>query len=428
MLFIKLKQALHPMSQLFINGFWLLSAEMISKTSRVVTIVVLATALTPISYGTAILALACHDMLAILLRSGTGSQIIRCDESDLPSYAKNGATIQWVICLILASLQFFIADSIATWYGNQDLSILLKVMAVTYLFYPLVCIKVFLLQRANHMRRFSFYNGICITVENLSTAAFALLGADFMAVAYSKVIFSILWFILFSMGSSKSYGLGFELHTLKKLLCTSGQLFSSEFLKSLRLHADTFIAGKIMPPEIFGLYSFAKNASFGLSQSVANVLNSALFPFMCKLQRNDTLTQQQKLIYIIAASVGMLFVAQALLAPFYVPLIFDDKWHSMIPVVTIMCLVALPSLIVDTYCNFERVKGHFNREIFARFICLSISIFLLYVYEPEQPMDFALVIFISSLLWCAAIYPKYYFLQKLASNILFHNRRKTHEY
>ena len=428
MLIAKFKQCLAPILQLFSNAMWLLSAELLAKVSRIATIVVLAVELTPISYGTAILALACHDMLAILLRAGAGAQIIRCDERDLPSYAKNGATIQWLICLTLASVQYLIAEYIAAWYNNPDLILLLQVMAATYLFYPWVSIKVFLLQRANRMRQFSVCNGLCISLENISIALFALSGADFMAVAYGKIVFSLVWLLLFLRVPVKSYGFGFEMSIFKTLLHTSGQLLSSEFLRSLRLHADTFIAGKIMPPELFGLYSFAKNAGIGLSQSISNVFNSALYPFLCKLQRSETLLQQQKVIYFIALAVGMLFVVQALLVPFYVPIIFDEKWYSMIPIVTIMCLTALPAIIVDTYCSFKRVKANFNHEIITRLVCLIISLTLLFICAPKQPMEFALVMLFSSLLWCISLCFNDYLLGKLANFQLFFNRGKSHEY
>jgi len=428
MLVDNVKQLFRPVLQLFSNAAWLLGAELVAKISRIVTIIVLAVALTPISYGTATLALACHEMLALTLRAGTGSQIIRCDDADLESFAKNGATIQWGICLTLATVQYCIAQTIAAWYDNPDLVLLLEVMAATYLFYPWVCIKIFLLQRANRMRQFSILNGICVSMENISIALFAWWQADFMAVAYGKIVFSLLWLILFSFIPMKSYGLGFNPTVIKSLLRTSGQLFSSEFLKSLRVHADTFIAAKIMSPELFGLYSFAKNAGIGLSQSLSNVFNSALYPFLCKLQRENTIIKHQRLVYLVTFAVGLLFVVQAGLVPFYVPILFDAKWLSMIPVVTVMCLVALPSIIVDTYCSFERAQANFNREIVTRFICLLISLSVLFIYAPTQPMEFAQVMVCSGVLWCMTIYFGHRLISKAANYLAIFNRRKSHEY
>lgn len=424
----RLKQSLQPFFQLFSNAGWLFSAEIFAKLSRIITIVVLAASLTPISYGTAMLSLAAHDMLSFLLRAGAGTQIIQCKPNDLINYAKNGATIQWIICLTLATLQFFSADFISEIYSNPELANLLKVMAIIYLFYPWVSIRVFLLHRANCMRWFSLRSGLCTIIENISIALFALLGADIMAVAYGKVVFSLLWLLLFSFSPIKAYGVGFNLKVFKQLLRASGQLGSSEFLRTLRMNADVFIAGKLMTPEIFGFYIFAKNAGIGLSQSIGNVFTSALFPFLCKLQRQGTLLQQQRFVYFIAIGVGLLFVGQALLVPLYVPIIFDAKWHSTIPVITTMCLVALPTVIVNTYCMFERAKGFYINETITHLVCLLITVLMLVILAPKQPMDFAIVLFFSSLLWCGALYFGESIKSKVCILISLLNWRKSHEY
>jgi O-antigen/teichoic acid export membrane protein len=426
--FSYIKKSVQPCFQLLYNAGWLFSAEIFAKLSRIITIVVLAASLTPISYGTAMLSLAVHEMLSFLLRAGAGTQIIQCKSKNLIEYAKNGATIQWLICLTLASLQFFLADLISEIYSTPALSDLLKAMAVIYLFYPWVSIRVFLLHRANCMRWFSLRSGLCTIIENLSIALFAYLGADIMAVAYGKIIFSLLWLILFSFSPVKAYGIGFNFAVIKQLLCTSRQLCSSEFLHTLRANADVFIAGKLMAPEVFGSYMFAKNAGVGLSQSISNVFSSALFPFLCKLQRQGDLFKQQRLVYFISLGVGLLFVGQAVLVPLYMPIIFDAKWHATIPVATIMCLIALPIVIVNTYCLIERAKGYYENETKTRLTCLLITVSMLFILSPEQPMNFALTLLFSSFLWCFVLYFEKTIKGRISIFITSFNRRSSHEY
>ncbi|WP_440873964.1 oligosaccharide flippase family protein [Thalassotalea sp. PLHSN55] len=421
------KQSFEPLFQLCSNAAWLLSAELLAKLSRIVTIVVLAKALTPVSYGTAMLALAFHDMLALFLRAGVGAQIIRCAPEKLSRYAANGATIQWGICLLLATAQFLLADFFASLYNSPDIAKLLKVMALIYLLYPIVSINIFLLQRENKMRWFSIRSGLCVTAENLSIAAFALAQGDIMAIAYGKLVFAVLWLGCFYFAPVKHYGFAFNKATLGELLKASGHLFNSESLRTARMHADTFIAGKLLPLELFGLYSFAKNAGVGLSQSLGNVFNSALYPFLCKLERSGELNNQQQKIYVFATLVGLIFVAQALMVPIYVPLIFDEKWFSVIPVVTVMCLVALPSVIVDSYCSFMRAQANYSDETRARLVCLLINLLMLALVMPSQPMSLAMTLLISSLLWCLAIYLMPASKQKSYSFVLSFTRRKSHE-
>ena len=88
---------LNSVIELLSNTIWLLSAEFVAKISRIFTIIVLAAQLSPMSYGTAMLALAFHDVFGLLLRAGVGSQIINCKPHQLESFAKNGILIQWGI-------------------------------------------------------------------------------------------------------------------------------------------------------------------------------------------------------------------------------------------------------------------------------------------------------------------------------------------
>lgn len=422
-----LRTQINSVIELLLNATWLLTAEFVAKISRIFTIVVLAAQLSPISYGTAMLALAFHDVFGLLLRAGVGSQIINCKAHQLESFARNGIIIQWAICLTIVITQWSSAEYFSSLYDNDDIAILLKIMAMIYLLYPWVSIKIFLLQRENKMRWFSIRNGVCVIIENCTIAITALLGADIFAVALGKIAFSIFWVVLFSFSPVKSYGVSCKLPIIKQMLQTSGKLFNTEFLRGIRLHADTFIAGKLLTPELFGFYTFAKNAGVGLSQSISHVYISALFPYLCKLERKGQLLVEQNKIVIISLCIGLLFVIQALLAPIYVPILFDENWSSAIPIISILCLVALPNLMVDVVCCFQRVKQQYHGETFTRFVCLFISLGTLFILAPDEPMEFAMAIFFSSL-FC--LIPLYLFrLLKPLDNhlcILF-DRRKSHE-
>ena len=395
---------IHSVVELLSNTIWLLSAEFVAKISRIFTIIVLATQLTPMSYGTAMLALAFHDVFALLLRAGVGSQIINCKAEQVENYAKNGMIIQWGICLIIAVSQISSASFLATLYDNDDITILLQTMAIIYLLYPWVSIKIFLLQRENKMRWFSIRNGLCVIIENCTIAIAALLGADILSVALGKIAFSLFWLLLFSFAPVKSYGVACNTSIIHQMLQTSGKLFNTEFLRGIRLHADIFIAGKLLTPELFGLYTFAKNAGVGLSQSISQVYLGALFPYLCNLERKGLLLVQQKKIIVISLSVALLFVIQGLIAPIYVPILFDGKWSSVVPIITILCLVALPNLFIDIVCCMQRATEQYHSETITRLVCLFISLVALFIFTPTEPMEFAVVIFLSSLFCLVPIY------------------------
>ena len=117
------------------NTSWLLATEVAAKISRVLVILALAANLGVVEYGTVMLALACHEIFKLILRSGAGAQIIQCTEKQLPKYARNGALLQWLVCILLAGTQAGLASPIADFYDNPSLIPLISLMAVVYLFY-----------------------------------------------------------------------------------------------------------------------------------------------------------------------------------------------------------------------------------------------------------------------------------------------------
>jgi PST family polysaccharide transporter len=387
------------------NISWLLLTEVAAKISRIAVIFTLAAHLIAIEYGTVMLALACHEIFKLVLRSGAGAQIIQCSDALLPSYAKNGALIQWLVCLILACSQAGLALPIAHFYGNPELFKLLALMAIVYLFYPIVSVKVFLLQRANNMRFYSIRNALCIFTENISIAVFAILDCGIFSVVYGKWVFVTLWVALFYVSPVQHFGLGFQAKVFGKLCKTSGQLVSTELVRALRMQLDMLIGARLLSPEMFGLYSFAKSAGVGLSQSINNAFSAAIYPYLCDKYRQKKMTKTIPLVYMITSSIGAVFLLQAIMVPVYLPLLFSQEWQQDHLVVILLCIAAIPAIYIDTLCNLFRAQAAYKKELYVRLFCLLVSTVGLLAIGASDPENFAFSILASSLFWLVALIP-----------------------
>ena len=62
------------------NASWLLGTEFVAKITGLVVVFTLAASLDAVEYGTVMLAVACHEVFRLILRSGAGAQIIQCSE------------------------------------------------------------------------------------------------------------------------------------------------------------------------------------------------------------------------------------------------------------------------------------------------------------------------------------------------------------
>ena len=409
------------------NTTWLLLTEMAGKISRILVILALAAHLSAIEYGTVMLALACHEVLKLMLRSGAGTQIIQCSEKNLKEYAENGAILQWVVCLSLAGIQSVLANPVGDFYSNPAVTQLLVAMAGVYLLYPLVSINVFLVQRASNMRFYSIRNAGCILAENMAITVFLLFDFGIMSVVYGKWVFALLWVGLFYFAPVERFGIGFHLSTFVVLCRTSGQLLLTELARALRMQLDMLIGARLLSPEMFGLYSFAKSAGVGLSQSLNNAFNAALYPYLCDKHRQGQLPTHIRSIYLITTAVGLLFVCQAITVPTYVPLFFDQEWQQQYAVITLLCLAALPCLYVDTHCNLLRAQGAYQYELYTRSFCLFISSLSLLVFQIDTPEKLALVVLASSTTWLLVLLFKPTISTKFTPSKSLSIRSQTHE-
>lgn len=381
------------------NLLSMVGAEMVAKCSRIITLIMMAVFLVPEEYGIAMLALAWHDMVRLILRCGAGAQIVQCDDEELPAMARNAMLMQWLLCLGLALLQYAMAEKVGNFYQQPKLAELLQWLCGVYLLYPFVSVKVFLIQRSNQLSWFGFCNGFCVVVENVSIAAILCFGANIEAIVYGKYIYALLWIALFLPISVKGYGLGFECTVFCRLVRNSTRLFQSELSRALRINLDLFVAGKLLVPEVFGIYSFAKSASVAISQALSNAVTSALYPQLCLMQRKGVTAAQLNKLLIITLVVTVAYLLQGITAHLYIPWFFGERWQSAITATVFLCLSAVPAFLLDMLCVIQRAKGAFRVESRVRIGHLLVLLAAILWLQPASPQIMSLVVLGSGLYW-----------------------------
>ena len=178
------------------------------------------------------------------------------------------------------------------------------------------------------MKYYSIRNAMCSVAENFNIVIFALLDSGIMSIVYGNWVFTLLWYGLFYSAPVQNFGVGFQRNVFLKLTKTSGQLFSTELVRSLRMQSNMRIGVRLLSPELFGFYSFANSAGVGLSQSINHAFNTALYPYRCDKHRSAQFKKYIPKVYLITCSVGTLFLKKAILAPFMCPYysnIFGNK-------------------------------------------------------------------------------------------------------
>ncbi|WP_414754031.1 lipopolysaccharide biosynthesis protein [Anabaena sp. CCY 9910] len=343
MLMKKIKQLLS--SQFIRNVGWLGTAELINRIFRLGTTVTLARMFSSQDYGAMALIYTIFEFANVFtLRGGIGAKIIQADEKDLNTICNTSFWLNLILGISVFFCQCIAAFPIAQFYGNQQLVFPICTLAVVYLIYPIYMINSALIERDNHLKITALCNAIQAFVGNVITVVFALLGMGIWAIVLPIVFSTPVWFIVTWMNNSWRPPTKFSLDKWREVTSFGKNILAVEFLNKIRNNLDYLIVGKFLGTEQLGIYFFAFNAGSGISINVINTFMSALFPYICAVRENLTEFKQRYVNSLkkILSFVIPIILAQAILAPIYVPIVFGEKWTTAVPILILICLSVIP--------------------------------------------------------------------------------------
>jgi PST family polysaccharide transporter len=187
-------------------------------------------------------------------------------------------------------------------------------------------------------------NTIAAFFGNTLTVIFALLGMGVWAVVIPFALSHSVWLIVYFKNQPWRPSRSFTLNRWREILLFAKDVVGIELLDKLRANLDYLLVGRFLGVEALGIYYFAFNAGLGISLNVIGIFWYTLLPHFSAARGNLVKLKEKyysslKTIALLAVPIVLL---QAGLAPFYVPIVFGQKWVVAIPILMLICLSALP--------------------------------------------------------------------------------------
>ncbi|BAT54332.1 Polysaccharide biosynthesis protein [Nostoc sp. NIES-3756] len=382
MLIQKIKEQLS--SQFIRNVSWLGTAELVNRVFRLGTTVTLARTFDSQDYGAMALIYTIFEFANVFsLRGGIGSKIIQADEKELPIICNTSFWLNLILCVVIFVFQCAAAFPIAQFYGNQQLALPICTLAIVYLLYPVFMVNSALIERNNRLKIIAICNATQAFVGNGVTVILAILGMGVWAVVLPIVFSTPIWIFITWINNSWRPPSKFSLEKWREVFNFGKNMLAVEFLNKIRNNLDYLIVGRFLGPAQLGIYFFAFNSGSGISMNVINTFMSALYPYICAV-REDRVELKKRYISSVKKVLSFvipLILAQSILAPIYVPIIFGDKWKSAIPILIIICLSVI--LRVFGWANSLLLnavdKTHINLNLNFIFTVLFAATILLTV-------------------------------------------------
>ena len=367
-------------SRLFSDLAVFCASEAVAKATRLLLVIALARTLDAAAIGFVATALAVSEVLKALTQNGVGQRIIAARAEELASVAKAAHRLFWLWCGGLFLLQTAIAGIFWAAGADEVTALMILVLGVEYLFMPGGLVQAFLAQREGKLKATAAIGGAQIGVSNLAAAALLLVWPSPMAAVLPKAASSLIWLIAMrrlrpwrACRTARPVGLT---HFTK----FGAAVLGVELVNALRLQADKLIIGGVMGAEALGVWFFAISAGLGLANALSVGFAQVVFPHFCRAK--DEASALRECLTLAIAVLAPAVAAQALLAPFYVPLIFGAGWAGVADLVALLCLAAIPSVIWTAAAQWLRAADRAGEEIRRTAAVAALTLTALAVAAP----------------------------------------------
>ncbi|WP_240705218.1 oligosaccharide flippase family protein [Pacificoceanicola onchidii] len=339
------------------------ASEAATKLSRLGVVLVVARTLDLAEIGLAAAALATGDLLKSLTENGVGQRLVAAPKASLPQACNRAHRINWIWCLGLFAVQAALAFGIFLTTGKSTLALLILVLAGEYLFMPGGLVSCGLALRAGKLKQTAAIAGTQAVSANMLSIALAFVWPSALVLVLPRLLTAPIWLIAMRRLHPWRPDPAAGHAPVQDFTRFGGPVLGTEVVKTARLHGDKLIVGALLGPEMLGAYFMAFNAGLSLATSFSMAFAAVLFPHLCTAEsRSDALRQSMTLSLAIITPVVVL---QALLAPWYVPLLLGADHAGLAEPVAILCLVAIPTMLWTATAGWLRAEGRTGRELIS---------------------------------------------------------------
>jgi teichuronic acid exporter len=261
------------------------------------------------------------------------------------------------VCLMLTS------PLIAAFFQREELTSLVRVLALVFLIAPIGQQSQYLLQKD-----LRFYElGVAEVASNLVSFLTLLVLIFTISPIYSFVISQI---VLYGLKGCLYYffyknwrpSLDFDLRQCKDLLCFGGFQLASRLVNKIGSNLDVVLIGRFLGAEALGIYHLAYQIVTIPVLKINPVLTRVAFPLFSKNQYSqqalkDGLLHMTKLLAVVTFPMLLGLIA---VADVFVATIFGQKWLEAVPIVQIMALVGILRVLMNPNGSILLAKGKAN--------------------------------------------------------------------
>jgi PST family polysaccharide transporter len=336
---------------------WTGSVKWIAQALSWISVLVLARLLSPDDYGLVGMANVYIGLVAMINEFGIGAAVVAqrtLDGDHLPQI--HGLAV--VVGGLCSAVSCVAAIPVAAFYGVPQLRWVVIVMSTTFVIYSLKTVPQAVMSRELKFKLLAKIDGLQVTIQALSTVAFAMLGMRYWSLVLGTLVGSITGTTLVLM--VKPSRLAFpRIKSIRQLFTFSQQVVVGRIAWYAQTNADFLTAGRLLGKTALGYYTFAWTLASLPIDKVTAFIHQVTFPLFSRVQSDQAALRRYllKLTELLSLIAFPLACGMAAVAHEFVLVVLGQKWIAVVVPLQILALSAMMRAISPLLTQILLVVG-----------------------------------------------------------------------
>jgi O-antigen/teichoic acid export membrane protein len=362
------------------GGMWLGGGSAAEQVCRFVRNMVLARLLAPADFGTMAIVMSSSSAVGALIDVGARAAVIQRPRGGEDGYLNAAWWLGMARAVLFYVTVFAMAPWVSRFYGQSDLSALLRVALVGALLDGAISPRSALPQKQLNFSRWALINNGGAICGVIFTVVLSVFLRDVWALSIgfcSESAFRCLLSYILCPGLPS---LKLDQHAARDLLKFSRGLFGLSLLNLIFARADIFVLGKLVSPAVLGLYAMSVSLVQTPIAFLIKLLADTLMPTLSHVQ--EDMVRMNRILVEVSSWVILLGLPAVIAlwhsGPSLLTVIYGTRYASIGGILAVaagvMFLNTLNSLITNAFYAWGRPGLH-RRAVAASAVTMLIAIY-----------------------------------------------------
>jgi O-antigen/teichoic acid export membrane protein len=327
--------------------------------------IILARILVPDDYGLISLMAIFITIANVFIQSGFSTALIQKKDTDDMDFS-SVFYLSLFAAVIFYIVLFSTAPYIAAFYGIEQITPVLRVLALTLLLGAVNSIQNAVVAKKMQFRKLFFSSLGSISVSGISGIVLAYAGLGVWALVAQQIINQLLITIILWFTVDWRPKLLFCPQRVKGLFSYGWKLLVSSLIDTLYMNLRSLVVGKIYNPEMLGFYNRGDQFPSIIVLNINGSIQSVMLPALASQQDNRQRIKEMVRRSIVTSSFILfpIMAGLAVAAEPLVKLLLTDKWLPCVPFLQIFC--ACYALWPIHTANLQAINALGRSDIFLK--------------------------------------------------------------